>query len=104
MSIVHVAGEVDLTSVAQLRATIRSVMDEGQPHVAVDLSLVTFIDSAGLGALIGGQRQARTFRGSFTLVAPSAPVSRLFELTSLDRVFQIVDHVNDVPVPSVPAT
>ncbi|MGA7148013.1 MAG: STAS domain-containing protein, partial [Microbacterium sp.] len=63
-----------------------------------------FIDSAGLGALIGGQRQARTFRGSFTLVAPSAPVSRLFELTSLDRVFQIVDHVNDVPVPSVPAT
>ena len=86
---VRLRGEFDLSLAVVLRTTLRDLLVEGPIDVDVNLAEVTFIDSSALGVLLGGQRQARVFRGAFRLESPSAPVKRLLALTALDRVFEI---------------
>ena len=87
--VVSFVGEVDVSSVSQVRTSMREMFVEGDVHLLLDLSGVTFMDSAGLGLLVGIRRQARMFRGSLAVVAPSRPVRRIFELTALDKVFHL---------------
>lgn len=86
---VTLRGEFDLSLAMILRTTLRDLLVEGPVDVDINLAEVTFIDSSALGVLLGGQRQARVFRGAFRLESPSAPVKRLLTLTALDRVFEI---------------
>lgn len=90
-----VTGEVDMASVAALRGLLRDLMVDGGRHLLVDLSAVSFMDSAGLGALVATRKQARVFQGSFGLVAPSKQVSRLLSLTAMDKVFPCFDSLED---------
>ena len=90
-TLVSIAGEIDVGSVGGLRAALSRLLVDGDVHVLLDLAGVTFMDSAGLGVLVGIQKQARIFRGSLAIVAPSRPVRRILELTSLDRVFRCCD-------------
>ena len=85
----------DLASVGALRTRLRDVLVDGGVHLLVDLRDVTFMDSAGLGALVAIRKQARVFRGSFGVVAPSRQVRRLLELTSLDKVFPCFDSLEE---------
>lgn len=94
-AVVRFAGEVDISSVGQVRTALRQLLVDGDVHLLLDLSAVTFMDSVGLGALVGIQKQARIFRGSLVVVAPSRPVRRIFELTSLDKVFRMCDTVEE---------
>lgn len=83
--VVVLAGEVDLAASSAVRICLRELMVDGASDVLVDLSAVTFMDSTGLGMLVAARKQARVFRGSFGLVAPSPPVARVLSLTALDR-------------------
>ncbi|MDP2774135.1 MAG: STAS domain-containing protein [Nocardioides sp.] len=83
--VVVLAGEVDLAAASTVRVCLRDLMVDGATHVLVDLSAVTFMDSTGLGMLVAARKQARVFRGSFGLVAPSPPVARVLSLTALDK-------------------
>lgn len=85
--LVLLRGEVDMASVGDVRSCLRELMLAGHTDVLVDLRGVTFMDSTGLGILVAARKQARVFRGSLGLVAPSPPVARVLSLTSLDRVF-----------------
>ncbi len=55
----------------------------------VDLSAVTFLDSSGVGALVGLRNAALNKGGSLVLVSPQPPVRRVLELTTMDKVFDI---------------
>lgn len=90
-TLVSVVGEIDVSSVGGLRAALSRLLVDGDVHLLLDLAGVTFMDSAGLGVLVGIQKQARMFRGSLAIVAPSRPVRRILELTSLDKVFRCCD-------------
>ena len=90
-------GEVDLPVAVAFRARLRELLVAGHTEVVVDLSRVTFMDSSALGVLVSAQRQTRIFRGSLALESPSAPVTRLLSLTSLDKVFDVKD-ASDRPV------
>lgn len=83
--VVTLTGEVDLAVAGAVRTCLRELMVAGASHVLVDLREVTFMDSMGLGVLVAARKQARVFRGSFGLVAPSPPVARVLSLTSLDK-------------------
>jgi anti-sigma B factor antagonist len=93
--LVVVRGEVDMASVGVVRTCLRELMLAGRTEVLVDLSGVTFMDSTGLGVLVAARKQARVFRGSLGLVAPSPPVARVLSLTSLDRVFPLFGSLED---------
>jgi anti-sigma B factor antagonist len=78
-----------LHSAPQLREELHRVCGGGA-CVVVDLSGVSFIDSTGLGVLIGGLKRARE-KGSLSLVCPHSRVRRVFEITGLTQVFTFFD-------------
>ena len=70
------------------QAVIREV-GEGHNALVIDLSAVTFIDSSGLGVIVGALRRIRSHDGDMVLVCRSPELRRAFELCDLDRVFEI---------------
>jgi len=91
--VVEVRGEVELHSAPQLREELHRVCSGGA-CVVVDLTGVNFIDSTGLGVLIGGLKRARE-TGSFSIVCPQSRVRRIFEITGLMQVFTFYDALED---------
>jgi anti-sigma B factor antagonist len=83
-------GELDVASVQDLRDCFASLAGEGQERVVVDLAELDFIDSVGLGALIGGLKRFRGRGGELVLKDPKLSVSKVLGITGLDRVFTIV--------------
>jgi anti-sigma B factor antagonist len=88
-TVVTVSGEVDMATGPTLRDDLLGVLARGGHRVVLDLSKVTFMDSSGLGALLGGHRRARLLDGEIRLAAPSARVLEILRLTNLDRVFDL---------------
>lgn len=87
-TVVAVRGELDVAGAPDLRTTLADVIGDGR-HVVVDLEALDFLDSSGLGVLIGGLRRARTGGGDLELVCTSRTLLRPFEITGLDKVFTI---------------
>ena len=81
-------GDLDLSTAGQLRDALVEVIDDGARTV-IDLEAVDFLDSAGLGILVGGLKRARTHGGELELVCSSHGVLKPIEITGLDRVFTI---------------
>jgi anti-sigma B factor antagonist len=94
-ALVAVRGEIDLATQAEFRAALSDLVVSGQTDLSIDLSGVEFIDSTGLGALIGARRRVHAFNGSLRLLSPSAQVRKVFEVTGLNKVFDIVDPDED---------
>ena len=92
-AVVRVAGEVDVCTAPALREQIRDLAAKGTTHVIADLSRAEFIDSTGLGVLIGGLKRLREDDGSLALVISTARILRVFQLTGLTRVFAVQDTV-----------
>lgn len=83
-TVVEVAGELDLHSAPQLRAELtRALENSVPPRVIVDLSGVNFIDSTGVGVLIGALKRAREADGKLLFCNPQPRVCRVFEITGL---------------------
>lgn len=84
-TVVEVAGELDLHSAPQLRAElVRAVENNASPpRVVVDLSGVTFLDSTGVGVLVGALKRARQANGSLHFCGAQPRVRRVFEITGL---------------------
>lgn len=76
----HLHGELDLSSTAGLDSVFAGVEAGAPGGLVVDLSLVTFIDSSGLGCVVRAADRARAAGRAFTLVHPSASVARLISL------------------------
>ena len=81
-------GDLDLVSAPQLRDALVEVIGDGA-RVVIDMEALDFLDSAGLGILVGGLKRARTHGGELELVCSSSAVLKPIEITGLDRVFTI---------------
>jgi anti-sigma B factor antagonist len=95
-SIVDVKGEVDLYSAPRLKDRLGELTAAGRDHIAVDLAGVEFLDSTGLGVLIGALKRCREAGGILALAAPRDPVRKVLAITGLDRVFPVHDTVEQV--------
>lgn len=82
-----VEGEVDLESAHHLKQAVRNAMQLRGPDLVLDLSAVTFLDCAGLGALLALQREARAQGGHVALVGTAPAVTKLLRLTGLESWF-----------------
>ncbi len=85
---VRPTGDVDAFSAGELRDQFGRVV--GYPQVVIDLTEVTFIDSAGLGALIGGVRRVREVGGTVVVACPHRALGRMFATTGFDRLVTVV--------------
>ena len=82
-------GEIDLDSVGLLSASLSDTIAAGADRVVVDFAHVTYIDSAGLGALVGAHKRLRAAGGALVLHCAHPRVMRLFKITGLTKLFTI---------------
>lgn len=92
--VISVVGEVDVYTAPRLRERLSDLVSSGQRHLVVDLSGVDFLDSTGLGVLVGGLNQVRTHGGSLTLVCNTERILKVFRITGLTGVFPIHAHLH----------
>jgi anti-anti-sigma factor len=83
-AIVTAAGEIDISSVTLLRERLFALAASSR-YLVIDLDQVTFIDSAGLSALVGAANRAAAHGGSLNVVCARPKIRKLFRLTGLDR-------------------
>jgi anti-sigma B factor antagonist len=85
-AVLAIAGEVDLDTAPHVRERLADLADKGIRHVIADLTGVEFLDSTGLGVLVGGLKRLRSNGGSLTLVIGSDRIVRIFRITGLIAV------------------
>jgi len=78
-----------------LRELMNSLLNEGQRHFVLNLSAVDYIDSSGLGQLISIWTSIRNKEGHMTVLNPNKRVQRLFDITRLNTIFEILENEND---------
>lgn len=88
--VIRVSGESDLYTAPQLKGELLRAISAGARRVVVDLTRTTFIDSATLGVLLGGLKRLRPRGGEISLVLDDPNIKKIFEITTLDRVFPIM--------------
>ena len=87
--VIALAGEVDLYTAPEFKQQLLDVIGQGAKDVVVDFSDTTFIDSTTLGVLVGGVKRLRTNDGQLSLVCSDRNITKIFEITGLDKVFEI---------------
>jgi anti-sigma B factor antagonist len=87
--VISLAGEVDLYTAPEFKQQLLEVIGQGGKQVIVDFTNTTFIDSTTLGVLVGGVKRLRTNDGQLSLVCSDRNITKIFEITGLDRVFAI---------------
>jgi anti-sigma B factor antagonist len=94
-TVVAASGEIDVATAPALRDRLADLVEAGATRLVVDLEDVDFIDSTGLGVLVGGVRRARAEDGDLRLVCTNARILKVFQATGLDEVFTIGPTVDD---------
>jgi anti-sigma B factor antagonist len=90
-SIVTLAGDLDVMGGPQLRQFVLDEVRTGRTHLVLDLTGVDFLDSFGLGVIVGALKRVRLLDGDLRLVVPEPRIRRIFEICDLDRVFTLFD-------------
>ena len=94
-AVLRVAGEIDVYTAPELRERVIRLIDDGTLHVIVDLREVDFLDSTGLGALVGSLKRLRMRDGSLDLVTNGGRILQVFQITGLSRAFALHSSVPD---------
>jgi anti-sigma B factor antagonist len=89
VTVVEVSGEIDVYTASVLRERLASLIDEGRTDLVVDLTPVRFMDSTGLGVLVGVLKKVRGHGGRLQLVIDSERLLKVFRITALTQVFTI---------------
>ena len=93
--IIELEGEVDVYTAPQLKQQMINLLESGAKELVVDLTKVDYLDSTALGVLIGGLKRMRERDGNMVLVCPSPRIRRVFEITGLDKIFDIYNTAED---------
>jgi anti-sigma B factor antagonist len=90
-TVVTVGGEIDVYTAPKLRDKITELVNAGHHALVVDMEKVEFLDSTGLGVLVGGLKKVRAHDGSMELVCSQDRLLKIFRITGLAKVFTIHD-------------
>ena len=88
-AIVTLRGEVDMATSTQLRQLLMGLMAAGHTHIVLDLARLNFIDSTGLGVLIGAHRRAAEMGGRLVLRRVSSRTRDTLRMVALDEVLHL---------------
>jgi anti-sigma B factor antagonist len=94
-------GEIDLTNAERFRDAMLSALNAGAAGLVVDLTATTFIDSAGVTALVRASRRAGAAEATMRLAATSTPVLRVLDLVGIDQLVEVHPTV-DAALASLP--
>ncbi|MEW2352426.1 STAS domain-containing protein [Spirillospora sp. NPDC029432] len=95
LTVVTISGEIDVFTSPRLRELLLEIIDTGAAHLVVDLGEVTFLDSTGLGVLVGIYHRLRARDGSMSFVGVNDRVRRVFHVTQLTKIFVLHHSLED---------
>lgn len=98
-SVITAHGQIDLYSAPEFKTSLLAAVDAGATDIVVDLTDVDFMDSTGLGVLVGLNKRLRAFDGRLAIVSSDGTIRRLFEISGLADRFPLYDTRADVPPP-----
>ncbi|MCU1350982.1 MAG: anti-sigma factor antagonist [Acidimicrobiales bacterium] len=93
-AVVAVGGEIDVATAPRLREQLITLVNDGHHRIVVDLGAVDFLDSTGLGVLVGALKRVRTHDGDLALVCDEPRILKVFEITGLTKVFAMYGTVD----------
>ncbi|MCE5199181.1 MAG: STAS domain-containing protein [Armatimonadota bacterium] len=93
--VIDLTGEVDAYTSARFREVMLELIEEGGQNLVINMSKVEYIDSSGLGALVGGLKRVSERKGRIVIVCDQPQVSKVFEITGLEKVFPIYGNEAD---------
>jgi anti-sigma B factor antagonist len=99
-AVVDVKGEIDVYTAPKLREKLIELVSEGAYDVVVNLEGVDFLDSTGLGVLVGALKRVKAHDGSLALVCTQDKILKIFKITGLTKVFPIHDSVEQAAAAS----
>ena len=88
-TIIEVGGEIDVYTAPRLRDKITELVSAGSYDLVIDMEKVDFLDSTGLGVLVGGLKKVRAHNGSMRLICNQERLLKIFRITGLAKVFAI---------------
>src|SRR5438105_8635189 len=94
IEVIDVQGEIDMYTAPRLRELLIDLVSKTSYQLVVNLDKVGFLDSTGLGVLVGGLRRVRAHDGSLDLVCTREPILKIFRVTGLTEVFGIYQTVD----------
>jgi anti-sigma B factor antagonist len=95
MPILQLTGEIDLSTSDEFKQVAYKMIESGKKNIVVDLTGVKFMDSTGLGVLVGALKKARMQGGSIRLICSNETILKTFALTGLDKVFLIYNNLRE---------
>jgi anti-sigma B factor antagonist len=87
-------GEIDVYTAPRLRQAIIDLVEGGARHIVVDMGAVDFLDSTGLGVLVGGLKRVKVQDGELSIVTSQDKIRKIFDITGLNKVFPIHDSLD----------
>ncbi len=94
IEVIDVGGEIDIYTAPRLRDLLIDLVSKNNYQLVVNMEKVEFVDSTGLGVLVGGLRRVRAHDGSLDLVCTRERILRIFRITGLTKVFDIHETVD----------
>src|SRR5262245_55811963 len=94
-AVVRLDGRLDLTSAGETKQYLVDVVAGGQRRLVVDMAEVEFVDSSGLGSIVGVLKAARQAGGDLRIARPTGQLRSVLELTMLDRVLRPYETVEE---------
>ena len=94
-AVLQIAGEKDVYTSPKLRKQVADLAENGTIHIIADLRGLDFLDSTGLGALVGSLKRLRLRQGSLMIVTSGGRILKLFKITGLTHAFALHSSVQD---------
>lgn len=95
-TVVTARGQLDVATAPGFRQWLVEAQYTGATRVAIDLQGLEFLDSFGLGVIVGAVKRARSHDGELAVVCPPGRIRHVFELTEVDRILRLVDDLDDL--------
>lgn len=95
INVLSMSGKLDLANAAKLKESVKSLLDNKQNMIHLEMKDVDFINSSGLGALVSLMKEVRVQKGRLTLSNLAPYVNEIFEITQLSHVFEIFPTSED---------
>jgi len=95
VSVVSLRGEIDVYTAPRLRQTLIDLVEGGATDIVVDMEHVDFLDSTGLGVLVGGLKRVKDRDGEMKLVAKQDRILKIFDITGLSKVFPMYGTLDE---------
>jgi anti-sigma B factor antagonist len=98
IAVVEVSGWIEISTAPRLRDTLIGLIDQGHLHLILDMSEVVFLDSTGIGVLVGLLHRLRSRDGSLAIAGAKDRVYKAFQISQLTRILTLTETVQDAIV------